>query len=121
MKYSLPITVLSPWHPSAVATTQRLELCSDESTKVNLCYSAAERSYSACAALRGMNRYTLATRLWACGRPHPFFLPHRRENNPPGASLIAHISRAGPGPGTAPRHSVGGVSDYRISRIALSC
>jgi hypothetical protein len=51
MKYSLPITLLSPWYPSAVATTQRLELCSDESTKVNLCYSAAERSYSALRSL----------------------------------------------------------------------
>ncbi len=42
-------------------------------------------------------------------------------NNPSGAALIGHISRAGPWPGTVPRHSVGGVSDYRISRIALSC
>ena len=35
MKYSLPITLLSPWYPSAIVITRKLELCSGESTKVN--------------------------------------------------------------------------------------
>src|SRR5258707_8254961 len=45
MKYSLPITLLSPWYPSAVPITRKLELCSGESTKVNLCYISGSGRY----------------------------------------------------------------------------